>query len=956
MNNTLSINKVVSIFRDLQIRNPLTNTFFYGSGADFNALKNVVYPAFIVEQSTTIMKQSQQTLGYQTEYLGFNLYVMDRLEKGDSNYQEILSDCLYSLQTMLAEIDNHIYYIELGMSIVEDITFEPVIRADDDDIQGWQAKIKFKIPIRYTPCNNPIQPITGFTVSLNNNTSEYRLIGATGPTGPAGATGPQGATGATGPQGIQGVTGSNGLNGPTGPAGATGPTGPQGATGNDGNPGIVNVTSPLILTGTTLSINQSTSIQDGYLSSSDWNYFNNNINSLSQSVSEIEIDLGEINATFSNYYLNTNPAGYITASSIINVEYQSNKNQPNGYAGLDGNGYIPTSILPDSVVGNVKYKGTFDPITTTFSATSSNLGWYYIATNSATYSGLYFQIGDWMISEGTYLSKVANTDAVMTVNGRMGNVVINSSDITAAGGALTATLSNYYLINNPAGYITASSLNPYALSATLSNYYLNSNPAGYITQSSLSGYLTGTGSNGYIPYFNGSSSVIKSNLIWDNTNSRIGINVSPSYTLDLYSSNTALDGIRLVSNNGSNATSNAIFFNVGGTNDTYNRVGEIIANAPFSPGANGTGFNNSGDFIIYQYPNGIYNSGVLRLVFSSNTTGGGIFFHQSNNSSTAMMSLLKSGNLLIGTTSDNGSNLQVAGSASISGNFYLGTQSNFYFDSINKIFGINTTPSYTLDIASSYTSNAINCSLRLFTKSNPNAAQSNIIFQDVFGYIGYIGMYNGSGGSGIIDGASIYIQSPNQTNYSGGSIALIANHSNPNSTIKLAFGSNVYVLLKQSGNLLIGTTTDNSAGILQTAGNIVPSTNNTYNLGSTSYQWSNIYGNNFIINGQVTNGITSLSVSGGSASMNLSLGNFFTLTLPSGATTSFTFSNVPTTAQNITLQITTGTSSTVSFPKIVKQPSGASYIPTTTNGAIDMLSFITLGNGNLYLVNSKNLQ
>ena len=264
-NNTISINKVVSILRDIQIRNPLTNTFFYGSGADFNALKNVIYPAFIVEQSSTIMKQSQQTLGYQTEFLGFNLYVMDRINKGDSNYQELLSDCLYSLQTMITEIDNHIYYIELGMSIVEDITFEPVIRADDDDIQGWMAKIKFKIPIRYTPCNNPIQPITGFTVSLNSDTSQYRMIGATGPQGPAGptgATGANGLNGATGPAGLTGPAGSTGSQGPAGPTGsnglngpqgATGPQGIQGATGSQGIQGIQGATGPQGADGVSIS-------------------------------------------------------------------------------------------------------------------------------------------------------------------------------------------------------------------------------------------------------------------------------------------------------------------------------------------------------------------------------------------------------------------------------------------------------------------------------------------------------------------------------------------------------------------------------------------------------------------------------------------------------------------------------------------------------------------------------
>jgi hypothetical protein len=565
-NNTISINKVVSILRDIQIRNPLTNTFFYGSGADFNALKNVIYPSFIVEQSSTIMKQSQQTLGYQTEFLGFNLYVMDRINKGDSNYQELLSDCLYSLQTMITEIDNHIYYIELGMSIVEDISFEPVIRADDDDIQGWMAKIKFKIPIRYTPCNNPIQPITGFTVSLDSNTSQYRMIGATGPQGPIG---PQGNTGPAGKQSLatfndvlkNGNTSSIGFDIYTGNV-ATSGMGPNYIYIEDS----INTTNGVFMevVGTNSNQAQVGFFNNGFtkvIISSDitTNHINiipnkggtfamiDDVNNISATLSNYvpytgaitNVDLGSNELTIGKLYLYDEVGGPTTKGSLHYADealhfensdnetlfyvepgfvqlhktgaiqsnlyttyltqnrdhylpdltgtilLDSNKNTPNGIAGLDLNGIIPTSILPDSVLGNTKFKGTFDPITTTFSATSSNLGWYYISIGIGTYSGLNFNIGDWMISEGTFLSKVDNTDAVMSVNGRMGYIIINSQDITDG---LGYTPSN---ITSLANYLTiASASSTYATTATLSNYYLTSNPDGYITASSVSGYLT----------------------------------------------------------------------------------------------------------------------------------------------------------------------------------------------------------------------------------------------------------------------------------------------------------------------------------------------------------------------------------------------------------------------------------------------------------------------------------
>ena len=61
-----------------------------------------------------------------------------------------------------------------------------------------------------------------------NAAGEFMTVGATGAQGPTGPTGPVGATGATGPTG---ANGTNGATGPTGPTGATGPAGVGGALG-----------------------------------------------------------------------------------------------------------------------------------------------------------------------------------------------------------------------------------------------------------------------------------------------------------------------------------------------------------------------------------------------------------------------------------------------------------------------------------------------------------------------------------------------------------------------------------------------------------------------------------------------------------------------------------------------------------------------------------------------------
>ena len=72
----------------------------------------------------------------------------------------------------------------------------------------------------------------------NTNRKILYVPGPFGPVGPSGPEGPSGATGPTGPIGASGTPGGPpGPGGDTGPTGATGPTGPAGTIGNDGSTG-----------------------------------------------------------------------------------------------------------------------------------------------------------------------------------------------------------------------------------------------------------------------------------------------------------------------------------------------------------------------------------------------------------------------------------------------------------------------------------------------------------------------------------------------------------------------------------------------------------------------------------------------------------------------------------------------------------------------------------------------
>ena len=85
---------------------------------------------------------------------------------------------------------------------------------------------------------------------------------------------------------------------------------------------------------------------------------------------------------------------------------------------LIGGAKIPSSQLPDSILGQLEYKGTFNP--SSGYPVSPEKGWFYIAIANALISGVDYKVGDWAVYNGVSWDKVDNTDAVASVNGKLG--------------------------------------------------------------------------------------------------------------------------------------------------------------------------------------------------------------------------------------------------------------------------------------------------------------------------------------------------------------------------------------------------------------------------------------------------------------------------------------------------------------------------------------------------------
>jgi hypothetical protein len=108
------------------------------------------------------------------------------------------------------------------------------------------------------------------------------------------------------------------------------------------------------------------------------------------------------------------------------------------------------------------------------------------------------------------------------------------------------------------------------------------------------------------------------------------------------------------------------------------------------------------------------------------------------------------------------------------------------------------------------------------------------------------------------------------------------------------------------------------------------------------------------LTGSVYSNVVSASIVSSTASIDLSKGNFFTLTLPASANTHINVQNVSA-GQSAMLEITTaGAAATASFSTNVFQPSASFYVPTNAAGT-DILTFSSFASNKVYLASVKTM-
>lgn len=142
----------------------------------------------------------------------------------------------------------------------------------------------------------------------------------------------------------------------------------------------------------------------------------------------------------------------LKALTVSEVKTELGAGSANGLAELDGAGKVPTSQLPDSVLGGVSYQGSWNASTNSPALTSSTgtKGFYYVVSvaGSTNLDGVTdWLVGDWVVFNGSTWEKIDNTDSISSVFGRTGAISSANGDYTAS-----------QITNSPSGAVASTTV------------------------------------------------------------------------------------------------------------------------------------------------------------------------------------------------------------------------------------------------------------------------------------------------------------------------------------------------------------------------------------------------------------------------------------------------------------------------------------------------------------------
>ena len=292
---------------------------------------------------------------------------------------------------------------------------------------------------------------------------------------------------------------------------------------------IAGGTGAVIGTGTTIQIKQSSASQSGYLSSTDWNTFNNKQGQIN-GTGFVKASGTTISYDNSTYYLASNPSGYITLSSLTGTT-PITYNNGTGAISIAQSGTSSSGYLSSTDWNTFNSKASL----TAFSASpplsyNNSTGAFTISQATGSTNG-YLSSTDWTTfnnKQSALTNPITGTGTSGYIPKFNGSTSLTNSIIQDSGTALTV---NGNLTSTSRIYGTTTGLSSDFNSGGLISY-----SAGNTLKYTQIGF-DATGNYGWIqPIFQGTS---YNNLILNPSGGNVGINTTSPNTLLHIEKNTA---------------------------------------------------------------------------------------------------------------------------------------------------------------------------------------------------------------------------------------------------------------------------------------------------------------------------------------------------------------------------------------------------------------------------------
>ena len=397
----LTHNQFLKLFSDLAIAHKDINSFGAGDLWEYMANENSINPV------TMWVVTDQNGLIGKTDKPKYSFVIMDAVDKGENCENEVVSDTLRIAKDIVALLRQP--YYESFFTFEQNITFDNFTERFDSEMTGWQFDITFNQPFLYDACVvniDGLPVINSGPIYINTNLTVWGQITGTlsNQTDLQTALNAKQATliSGTNIKTINGtsILGSGDLVISAGVTSVFGRTGAVVAVAGDYTTSLVTEGTNLYFTEPRVRATVLTglSIAGGSISATD----------------SILTALGKVQ----------NQINGVLGGAIYQSVWNATTNSPALASGVGTKGYYYVV----NVAGSTNLDGVTD-----------------------------WKVGDWAIFNGTTWDKVDNTDAVSSVNGTIGAVVITTTGTTnrisvSGGGGLTPT------IDIDAGYVGQTSL------------------------------------------------------------------------------------------------------------------------------------------------------------------------------------------------------------------------------------------------------------------------------------------------------------------------------------------------------------------------------------------------------------------------------------------------------------------------------------------------------------------